>query len=141
LVSPWSETAAELGAKYIRWGFGLFVFGLVVGFIPLVHAMHGSFEPVDAAFLQRITLWWGCELTLAVFVAQIGGLAMIVIGLCYAVLARDGATTSLTAAERIAPVLCATGIIAEFVAGVVKVTIELPVDIDRDLSRKRGIRE
>ena len=112
------ETPAELGAKYIRWGFRLFLFGLVVGFIPLVHYMHGSFEPVEAAFLQRVTLWWGCAFTLAVYVAQIGGLAMMVIGLCYVVFARDGAITSVTAAEQIAPMLCATGIIAEFVAGV-----------------------
>ena len=88
-----AETPTELGAKYIRWGFRLFIFGLVVGFIPLAHYMHGSFEPVEAAFLQRVTLWWGCAFTLAVYVAQIGGLAMIVIGLCYVVFARDGAMT------------------------------------------------
>jgi len=113
-----AETPAELGSKYIRWGLGLFIFGLVFGFIPMAHYMHGSFEPVEAAFLQRVTLWWGCAFTLAVYVAQVGGLAMTVIGLCYVVLARDGAMTSVTAAERIAPVLCATAIIAEFVAGV-----------------------
>ena len=112
------ETPAELGTKYIRWGFGLFIFGLVVGFIPLAHYMHGSFEPVEAAFLQRVTLWWGCAFTLAVYVAQVGSLAMIAIGLCYVVFGRDGALTSVTAAERIAPMLCAAGIIAEFVAGV-----------------------
>ena len=80
--------------------------------------MHGSFEPVEAAFLKNVTLWWGCAFTLAVYVAQIGSLAMIAIGLCYFVFARDGAMTSVTAAERIAPALCAIGIIAEFVAGV-----------------------
>ena len=99
----------------IRWGLGLFIFGLVVGFIPLAHYMHGSFEPVGEAFLKNVTLWWGCAFTLAVYVAQVGGLAMIVIGLCYVVLARDGAMTSVTAAERMAPALCAGGIIAEFV--------------------------
>ena len=80
--------------------------------------MHGSFEPVGEAFLKKVTLWWGCAFTLAVYVAQVGSLAMIAIGLCYVVLARDGAMTSVTAAERMAPVLCAGGIIAEFVAGV-----------------------
>ena len=112
------ETPTELGAKYIRWGFGLFIFGLVVGFIPLAHYMHGWFEPVEAAFLQRVTLWWGCAFTLAVYVAQVGSLAMIAIGLCYVVFARDGALTTVTAAERIAPMLCVGGMIAEFVAGV-----------------------
>ena len=112
------ETPAEVGAKYIRWGFGLFIFGLVIGYIPLAHYMHGSFEPVGEAFLQRVTLWWGCAFTLAVYVAQVGSLAMIAIGLCYVVFARDGAMTSVTSAERMAPTLCAGGIIAEFVAGV-----------------------
>ena len=80
--------------------------------------MHGSFERVGEAFLKNVTLWWGCAFTLAVYVAQVGGLGMIAIGLCYVVLARDGAMTSVTSAERMAPVLCAGGIIAEFVAGV-----------------------
>ena len=111
-------TPAEVGAKYIRWGFGLFVFGLVFGFVPMGHYMIGSFETVQEAFLKNVTLWWGCAWTLAVYVAQLGSLAMIVIGLCYVVLARDGAMTSVTSAERIAPALCAVGILAEFLAGV-----------------------
>ena len=93
----------EVGATYIRWGLGLFVFGLVSGFIPLAHYMHGSFEEVHEAFLKNVTLWWGCAFTLAVYVAQVGSLGMIALGLCYVVLARDGAMTSLTSAERMAP--------------------------------------
>ena len=89
-------TPAEVGAKHIRWGLGLFIFGLVIGYIPLAHYMHGSFEPVGEAFLKNVTLWWGCAFTLAVYVAQVGSLAMIAIGLCYVVLARDGAMTSVT---------------------------------------------
>ncbi|HEY6375026.1 MAG TPA: hypothetical protein VIX90_05820 [Edaphobacter sp.] len=112
-------TPAELGAKHIRWGLHMFVFGLVFGFIPLLHYMHGSMEQVGDAFLRNVTLWWGCAFQLAVNVAQIGGLAMVGIGLCYTVLARSGATTSVTSAERIAPALCMGGIIAEAVAGVV----------------------
>lgn len=111
-------TPAEVGAKYIRWGFGLFVFGLVFGFVPIAHYMHGSFEVVHEEFLRNVTLWWGCAFTLAVYVAQLGSLAMIVIGLCYVVLARDGSMTSVTSAERMAPALCAVGILAEALAGV-----------------------
>ena len=111
-------TPVEVGVKHIRWGLGLFIFGLVVGYIPLAHYMHGSFETVGEAFLKNVTLWWGCAFTLAVYVAQVGSLAMIVIGLCYVVFARDGAMTLVTSAERMAPALCAGGIIAEFVAGV-----------------------
>ena len=112
-----TATPAELGAKFMRWGFGLFVFGLVIGYVPMAHYMHGSFETVGEAFLKNVTLWWGCAWTLAIYVTQVGSLAMIVIGLCYVVLARDGAMTSITEAERMAPALCAGGIIAEVVAG------------------------
>jgi hypothetical protein len=42
---------------------------------------------------------------------------MGVIGLCYVVLARAGAMASLTGAERVAPVLCAVGILTEFLFG------------------------
>ena len=55
---------------------------------------------------------------MAVYVAQVGSLAMIAIGPCYLVLARDGAMTSVTSREQITPALCAGGILAEFVAGV-----------------------
>lgn len=110
-------TPADVGIRYIRWGLGLFVFGLVIGFVPLAHYMHGSFEPVEETFLKNVTLWWGCAFTLAVYVAQLGSLAMVVIGLCYIVLARDGAMTSATSIERLAPTLCAVGILTEFLAG------------------------
>lgn len=112
-------TPAELGARYIRRGFGVFVFGLVFGFVPLLHYMHGSMEPVGPVFLERVTLWWGCAFQLAVDVAQIGGLGMIAIGLSYTVLARGGAMTSVTGRERMAPALCVFGVLAEAVASVV----------------------
>ena len=48
---------------------------------------------------------------------QLGGLGMVVIGLCYLVFARDGAMATVTGGERMGPALCATGIIAEFVFG------------------------
>ena len=112
-----AATPAEVGAKFIRWGLGLFIFGLVIGYLQLAHYMHGAFEPVHEAFLRNVTLWWGCPWTLAVYVAQVGSLAMIAIGLCYVVFARDGAMTSVTGGAPIAPALCAGGIIAEFVAG------------------------
>ena len=111
-------TPAEVGGKHIRGGLGMFVFGLVIGFIPLLHYMRGSKELVGAEFLQRVTLWWGCAFALAVSVAQIGGLSMIAIGLCYVVLGRSGAMTSVTSSERIAPALCVGGIIAEAVAAI-----------------------
>jgi len=55
----------------------------------------------------HVTLWFGCPWTLAVYVAQLGGLALSVVGLWYVVLSRTGAVTSLTGSERAAPTVCA----------------------------------
>src|SRR5262245_38356060 len=48
---------------------------------------------------------------------RLGGLAMVVIGLCHTVLAAQGGMTSLTSSERVAPTLCAAGIVSEFLFG------------------------
>lgn len=114
-----NTTAAELGGKYIRWGLGLFVFGLIIGYGPWLHYMHGAMEEVRPAFLHNVTLWFGCPWTLAVYVTQLGSLGMIVIGLCYVVFARNGAMTSVSGSERIGPALCAIGILTEFLFGYV----------------------
>jgi hypothetical protein len=108
---------AALGAKYIRWGLSLFIFGLVVGYGPWLHYMHGGLDPVQPDFLKNVTLWFGCPWTLAAYVAQVGSLAMIPIGLCYVVFGRDGSISSLSGVERTGPTLCAVGILAEFLAG------------------------
>lgn len=112
-------TATEVGVKYIRWGLGLFVFGLIIGYGPWLHYMHGAMEDVQSAFLKNVTLWFGCPWTLAVYVTQLGSLGMIVIGLCYFVFARAGAMASITGSERIGPALCAMGILTEFLFGYV----------------------
>jgi len=110
-------TAIETGSKFVRWGLGLFVFGLVAGYGPWLHYMHGALEDVQEAFLKNVTLWFGCPWTLPVYVTQLGGLGMVVFGVCYLVFARDGAMSSVTSGQRAAPALCAIGIIAEFVFG------------------------
>jgi hypothetical protein len=112
-----APSPVEVGTKYIRWGLGLFIFGLVTGYGPWLHYMHGALEEVHEAFLKNVTLWFGCPWTLPVYVTQVGGLGMVVIGLCYLVFARDGAVVSISSAERIGPALCAVGIITEFVFG------------------------
>ena len=112
-----AATPIQVGTKYIRWGIGLFGFGLVIGYGPWLHYMHGALEDVHEAFLKNVTLWFGCPWTLPVYVTQLGGLSMVVIGLCYLAFARDGAMTSVAGGERMGPVLCATGIIAEFAFG------------------------
>jgi hypothetical protein len=112
-----AATPTGVGTRYIRWGLGLFIFGLVTGYGPWLHYMHGALEEVQEAFLKNVTLWFGCPWTLPIYVTQLGGLSMVVIGLCYLAFGRDGAMGSISGAERSGPVLCAVGIIAEFVFG------------------------
>jgi hypothetical protein len=109
-------TPVERGT-YVRWGLRLFIFGLVVGYGPWLHYMHGALEEVHPAFLHNVTLWFACPWTLATYVAQLDGPAMIPIGLGYVVFGRDGSLSSVTSGERRGPMLCAVGIVSEFVCG------------------------
>ncbi len=111
---------AELGWKFIRWGLGLFITGFVVGFIPILHYMVGAQAGgVGPVFLKNVTLWWGCPAVLAEMTLKIGSLGMLAIGLSYLAAVRQGASPSISGNERIAPTLCAVGLIAELVtAGV-----------------------
>ena len=113
-------TTAELGWKFIHWGLGLFITGFVVGFIPILHYFPGAQAgDVGPVFLKNVTLWWGCPAILAEMTLKTGSLGMLAIGLCYLAAERQGASPSSSSLERIAPTLCAYGLIAELVtAGV-----------------------
>src|SRR5262245_595263 len=117
MVGGTTATPVALGARYVRWGLGLFVFGLVIGYGPWLHYMHGALEEVQPTFLKNVTLWFGCPWTLPTYVAQLGGLSMVVIGLCYVAFGRDGSMEAVAGGERLAPALCAFGILLEFVFG------------------------
>jgi len=58
---------AALGGKYVRWGIRLFIFGLVIGYGPWLHYMHGALEEVHPEFLHNVTLWFACPWTLGFF--------------------------------------------------------------------------
>ena len=103
---------AELGSKFIRWGLGLFILGFIVGFIPILHYIHGAVAgDVGPAFLKNMTLWWGCPAVLMEYTLKTGGLGMVAIGLCYLVLPRAGAAAPVSGGERMAPVLCFVGLL------------------------------
>jgi hypothetical protein len=88
----------------------------VIGFVPIAHYMVGGVGgDVSPAFLERMTLWWGCPAILGELTLKTGGLGMIAIGLCYLVTIRQGASPRISSHERIAPTLCAYGLIAELV--------------------------
>ena len=115
-----AATPTELGWKFIHWGLGLLITGFVVGFIPILHYFPGAQAgDVGPVFLKNVTLWWGCPAVLAEMTLKTGSLGMLAIGLSYLAAARQGASSSISSLERLAPTLCAYGLIAELVtAGV-----------------------
>jgi hypothetical protein len=49
-----------LAAAFVRWGLGLFVFSLIIGFGPLVHYLHQTLEGHGGAPAENLALWLGC---------------------------------------------------------------------------------
>jgi hypothetical protein len=102
--------------RFVKWGLGLFTFGVFASFGIIAHYCVGARWPTGELFMQNITLWWACPWTLAVASVQIGGLGMVAIGLTRIVLARvspqrDGVSDDL------AFWLCAIGLIGVFLVG------------------------
>ncbi len=117
LGSEAAVTRTELGWKFIHWGLGLFITGFLTGFIPILHYMHGALAgDVGPVFLKNMTLWWGCPAILAELTLKTGSLGMIAIGFCHLAIARQGSSSAVSEHERIAPTLCAYGLIAALVA-------------------------
>jgi hypothetical protein len=66
-------TATALGSKFTRWGLGMFVLGFAVGFVPILHYMHGAIAgDVGPAFMKNMTLWWGCPAVLMEYTLKTG---------------------------------------------------------------------
>ena len=86
---PTANEAKILGAKFVRSGLELFIFGLILGYGPLAHYLHGAFEDTGEAFLKNMTLWFACPWTLATYTVQVGALGMVAIGAVYWLLPAD----------------------------------------------------
>jgi hypothetical protein len=106
-----------LGAQFIRWGLGLFIFGLIIGYGPLAHYLHGALEQTGKAFLENVTLWFGCPWTLSVYTVQVGALGMVAIGAVYWLLPADHLDSE--ARDYTALWLCVAGLITVFLTGFV----------------------
>jgi hypothetical protein len=64
-----------LGARFTKWGLGLFIFGVFLVFGIIGHYCGGARWPTGEQFLKNITLWYACPWTLSVASVQAGGLA------------------------------------------------------------------
>ena len=70
-----------IGARFAKWGLGLFAFGVFLTFGIIAHYCAGSRWPNGELFMQNISLWWACPWTLSVAAVQAGGLGMVALGL------------------------------------------------------------
>ncbi len=50
----------NIGARFVKWGFGLFIFGVFLTFGMIAHYCAGARWPNGEVFMQNITLWWAC---------------------------------------------------------------------------------
>jgi hypothetical protein len=105
-----------LGARFIKWGLGLFIFGLLLSFGPIGHYVIGANHPTGDAFLHNISLWFACPWTMAVAVIQLGGLGMVALGLTRLQTARLSANPK-SSDNSAALLLCIAGLIGIFAVG------------------------
>lgn len=80
------------GARFVKWGLGLFLFSVFLTFGIVAHYCVGARWPTSDLFMQNITLWWACPWTLSVAEVQAGGLGMVALGLAHMVGARFSPT-------------------------------------------------
>jgi hypothetical protein len=104
------------GARFAKWGLGLFIFGMFLTFGIIAHYCAGSRWPNGELFMQNITLWWACPWTLSVAAVQAGGLGMVAIGLRLMLAARVS-PTPLAAEGSVALRLCIVGLLGVFAVG------------------------
>ena len=81
---PRIDEVTLLGIAFIRWGLGLFIFGLIVGYAPLMHYLHGALVEMGEASLPNAALWLTSP-----YAVQIGALGMVSIGAVYGLLPAE----------------------------------------------------
>src|SRR5215470_4073440 len=106
-----------LGARFVKWGLGLFIFGILLIFGPIAHYCVGANHPTGEAFLHNVSLWFACPWTLAVAVMQAGGLGMVVLGLTRLQTARLSERSAATGDSPTALWLCIIGLLGAFAVG------------------------
>ena len=107
---------ANIGARFAKWGLGLFIFGVFLTFGIIAHYCVGARWPTGELFMQNISLWWACPWTLSVAAVQAGGLGMVAIGLTRMIASRiapHGAAAESSAALW----LCVVGLLGVFAVG------------------------
>ena len=101
-----------LAASFIRWGLGMFVLGLIIGYPPLVHYLQMALQGPNWMTSGNVTLWLGCP-----YAVQIGALGMVAIGAVYGLFPAD--ELEAEARDYTALWLCVVGLLAVVIVGFV----------------------
>ena len=107
----------RLGARFTKWGLGLFIFGVFLTFGIVAHYCSGARWPTGEVFKQNITLWWACPWTLSVAAVQAGGLGMVAMGLSRLLAARLSPNNHASTEGSLALILCIAGLLGVFAVG------------------------
>jgi hypothetical protein len=107
----------QIGVKFIRWGLGLLVFGIFIGFGIIGHYLIGAQYMTGHMFMENVTLWFACPWTLAVYSVQGGSAAMIALGTMYISLGRVFAIPE--SSGQVGFLFCTASLIAVFLTGYV----------------------
>ncbi|MFI5410600.1 hypothetical protein [Kaistia sp. UC242_56] len=105
----------QIGARFAKWGLGLFIFGVLLTFSIVAHYCVGARWPAGELFMQNITLGWACLWTLSVAAIQAGGLGMVGLGLTSMVANRSGSADEAKGSG--AFWLCVIGLTGVFAVG------------------------
>jgi hypothetical protein len=111
------DEGVQIGVRFIRWGLGLLVFGIFIGFGIIGHYVVGAQYETGHRFMENVTLWFACPWTLSVYAIQAGALGMIVIGTMYLALGRSFPISAEQG--RLGLALCVAGLLTVFATGYV----------------------
>jgi hypothetical protein len=106
----------RIGARFVSWGLGLFIFGVFLTFGIIGHYCVGARWPTGELFMQNITLWWACPWTLSVAAVQAGGLGMVAMGLP-SIVATRLSPNDAPGEGRVPLGLCVLGLLGVFAVG------------------------
>src|SRR5262245_30458035 len=106
-----------IGARFTKWGLGLFIFGVFLTFGIIGHYCGGARWPTGEQFLKNITLWYACPWTLSVAAVQAGGLGMVALGLAQIVAARVTPHDAKGGTGALSLWLCVVGLLGVFLVG------------------------
>jgi hypothetical protein len=106
-----------LGVRFIEWGLGLGIFGLLLSFGVIAHYLHGARHPTGEEFLKNIGLWFACPWTLSVYAIQVGSLGMVAFGGIYLILGKTYPEAEAGAAGRGGFWFCVVAVLGIFSTG------------------------